>query len=132
MWTFCSNTSYSSRVDNEGQEMLNKIRDKALGPKDVRTHERGGVPLERYATGGLLKPVEAGARCYPLGLTYEKPTSMCAPNANSKTLDGRIDENTAMRAELMKVSVVSFVLRYNSQSMPGGYKTCAEWIRRSS
>ncbi|THH26327.1 hypothetical protein EUX98_g7863 [Antrodiella citrinella] len=53
----------------------------------------------------LLKAVAEGTRCYPLGLTYEKPTTICAPNANSKVVGGASDARTDMRADFMKAAV---------------------------
>ena len=80
------------------------MRDLMLGPRNERGGQRGDIPLERYSDGGRLTPVADGIRCYPLGLTYEKPTTISAPNANSKVLGGVIDPNTEQRAEFMKVS----------------------------
>ena len=82
---------------------MDAARDVALGPREIRTDVRGGVPVERYSTGGHLKPVKPGIRCYPLGMTYEKPTAIGAPNANGKVVGGRVDPNTKDRVELMKV-----------------------------
>lgn len=91
--------------DEEAKKKLDDLRIQALGDRETRTRERGSTPLEKYADGGRLTPVAPGTRCYSLGLTYEKPTTICAPNANSKVRDGVIDPNTQMRADLAKVSV---------------------------
>lgn len=89
---------------NEARALLNEERDHVLGKAELRTRTAGGIPLETYSNGSLLEPVAPGTRCYPLGLTYEKPTTICAPNANSRVLGGKVDANTAMRISFMKVS----------------------------
>ena len=84
--------------------------DVILGPKASRGRKRGDIPLERYSDGAMLKPVHEGIRCYPLGLTYEKPKAMAAPNANGKVLGGYVDPNSDMRTKFMMVTSMSILL----------------------
>ena len=83
---------------------LEKARDNALGPRSMRGSLRGDLPVERFENGSIIRSVGSSARCYPLGLTWEKQTGYCAPNANVKMFNGGVDRNTMYRADLLKVS----------------------------
>lgn len=98
-----TNSEYETETDREAQAELIRTRDIILGPRETRNAKTGRIVLERYSDGRNLNPVAPGTRCYPLGLTYEKPTTISAPNANSKVSEGIIDPNTEHRANFMKV-----------------------------
>lgn len=78
-------------------------RDAALGPADQRQALPGSLPVECFEDGSPIRSVLSNTRCYSLGLTLEKPTTSSAPNANTKIINGRVDRNTEIRAEFLKV-----------------------------
>ena len=110
---------------------MEKARDAALGNKSSRGSD--ALPIERYASGGYLTPVQEGFRCYSLGLTYEKPTTICAPNANSKVFGGLVDENNEIRAEFTKVSAHEITCDSESLTIIAGRcRSCRTRLRRST
>lgn len=93
----------SSRIPSSLRSNLEEARDNALGPRSTRGPEKGDLPVERFENNSLIRSVGSGERCYPLGMTWEKQTGFCAPNANVKMLNGEVDRNTMYRVELLKV-----------------------------
>ena len=80
-----------------------KARDAALGPKEKRGINKGSLPCECFEDGSVIRATSDEARCYPLGVSYERTTVLAAPNSNVKIIDGKVDKNTQLRAELLKV-----------------------------
>ena len=93
-------------------EEFNRARDNALGPRHNRSAEKGSLPVERYEDGTLIGSVKSSERCYPLGITNEKPTAFSAPNANSKIVNNKVDANTQCRADLLKVCLRNMCISY--------------------
>lgn len=93
-----------SRIPNSLITDMETARDDALGSRSTRGPSKGDLPVERFENGSLIRSVSSSERCYPLGMTWEKQTGFCAPNANVKMFNGKIDRNTAHRVALLKVS----------------------------
>lgn len=92
------------------KEDLIRIRDKCLGPKELRTRTapikigtaayQGGTHFER---SDRANPVKLGTRCYTIGNTFEGPTKIMAPCKDGKMGGDRDIEALQLRSELLKV-----------------------------
>lgn len=87
-------------------ERLHRARDAALGSKKSRV-EADLLPVETKAEGDP-NPISCATRektrCYSLGVSYEKPPTLCAPNANLKIpFDGAPTVYDSIRKEIMEV-----------------------------
>ena len=84
------------------------IRDKCLGPKELRTRAaptkigtayQGGTHFERSERANPVKP---GTRCYTIGNTFESPTKIMAPCKDGKMGGDGDMEALQLRNQLLK------------------------------
>ena len=94
----------SSRSDPALMQRLHNARDVALGDKDKRG-EAKYLPVEtKVGDEPIGCATKERTRCYSLGVSYEKPPTLCAPNANLKLpFDEEPTEFNSIRKELMEV-----------------------------
>jgi hypothetical protein len=85
------------------------VRDKCLGPKDLRTRAaptrigtkyQGGTHFER---NDRANPVKPNTRCYTIGNSFEGPTKIMAPCKDGKLVDDGGTEPLQLRSDLLKV-----------------------------
>jgi hypothetical protein len=88
---------------------LVRVRDRCLGPKELRTRAaptkigqayHGGTHFER---SDRANPVKAGTRCYTIGNTFEGPTKIMAPCKDGKMGGDGDMEALQLRSQLLKV-----------------------------
>lgn len=101
------------------KEDLIQVRDKCLGPKELRTRAaptkkgpayQGGTHFER---NDRANPVKPNTRCYTIGNTFEGPTKIMAPCKDGKLArdgDGDSESDTdalQLRSQLLKARYLS-------------------------
>lgn len=90
---------------------LDRIRENILGPPSELTEHVTVLPDgtktggTRFQRGARANHVETGPNCYPLGLSYQKPRLIAAPQADNKVFEEN-DEESAMRSDIVAVSNV--------------------------
>lgn len=81
---------------------VKKLRDEILGPIDERDGSiKGGTAFERYASRAARN--RQGARCYTMGISYEKFRGIVHPAANLRAADPEDpedEEQLRIRTEL--------------------------------
>jgi hypothetical protein len=104
--TFVNSKIYSKEM----KEDLTSVRDKCLGPKELRTRAaptkigsayQGGTHLERNDRANPGKP---NTRCYTIGNTFEGPTKIMAPCKDGKLTGDGDTEALQLRSQLLKAS----------------------------
>ena len=92
------------------------IRDKCLGPKELRTRARPTKLGSKYSGGTHFErcdgadPVKPNMRCYTIGNTFEGPTKIMAPCKDGKLAENGDREALQLRSELVKVRSHQFFL----------------------
>lgn len=97
------------------KDNLINVRDKCLGPKELRTQAaprkigskyQGGTTFER---NDRANPVKPNTRCYTIGNTFEGPTKIMAPCKDGKLAGDGDTESLQLRSDLLKVRNLSFL-----------------------
>jgi hypothetical protein len=104
-------------ISREDVKDLERLAEKVLGPRDLRSSERaarvhgtykGGVAIERSFRAHGVK----GARCYTTAYSYQNAPKIASVTAGSKRMGGDLD-NLGLRRE---VNLVCWLLFLNTIS----------------